>query len=83
MGESFDNALVNINEFCVFIWWLMYNVNQPIKKKKLIVSYRGKVLNVKELMSEWTGVIDFVTESVAVAESESEQVRVIKYESVS
>ena len=32
-GQNFDNALVNINEFCVFIWWLMYNVNQPLKIK--------------------------------------------------
>ena len=41
------------------------------------------MLSVKELMSEWTGVIDCMMESVAVIESESEQMRFIKYESVS
>ena len=85
MGINFDNALVNINEFCILTWWLLYNVHQPLKKKKnrVLMSYQGKVLSVKELMSEWTGVIDFMMESVTVIESESEQVRVIKYESVS
>jgi hypothetical protein len=45
------------------------------KKNRVLVSYQGKMLSVKELMSEWTGVVDFMMESVAVIESESEQVR--------
>jgi hypothetical protein len=53
MGMNFDNALVNINEFCVLTWWLLYNVHQPLKKKnRVLVSYQGKMLSVKELMSE-------------------------------
>jgi hypothetical protein len=34
MGINFDNAFVNINEFCILTWWLLYNVHQPLKKKK-------------------------------------------------
>ena len=36
------------------------------------MSYQGKVLSAKELISEGTGVIDFIIESVAVIESQRE-----------
>jgi len=32
-GKSFDNALVNIDDFCVLTWWLMCDVHQPLEKK--------------------------------------------------